>query len=191
MSELLFSQDVSFILFSLFTTIFLGYTIYNVFNEYLFKITQNQLTAHTAKALVLNCMDFRLIDDMVYVMDKIGLNNNYDNIVLAGCSLHLTCCKHNDKKCNLTETFNNYFSKHLDLAKKLHDISKVIVVEHEECGAYKKIYDEDEYKKDMESYHKKNMKLFYDKYENKFKELKLEVEFYMIDLKGKLKKIIL
>jgi carbonic anhydrase len=163
-----------------------------VFNEYLFKkITQNQLTAHTAKALVLNCMDFRLIDDMVYVMDKIGLNNNYDNIVLAGCSLHLTCGNHNDKKCNFNETFNNYFSKHLELAKKLHDISKIIIVEHEECGAYKKIYDEIEYKKDMETYHKKNMKLFYDKYENKFKELELEVEFYMIDLKGKLKKIIL
>jgi hypothetical protein len=35
-------------------------------------------------------MDFRLVDDLVYFMDSIGLNNNYDQFVLAGGSLGFT-----------------------------------------------------------------------------------------------------
>ena len=44
--------------------------------------TQNQLTAYDADALVLACIDFRLIDDYVYFMDSLGYNNNYNDFVL-------------------------------------------------------------------------------------------------------------
>ena len=46
--------------------------------------TQDQLTA---KALVITCMDFRLIDDAVNYLDAQGYNNNYDEFILAGASL--------------------------------------------------------------------------------------------------------
>jgi hypothetical protein len=45
------------------------------------------MTAHTARAMVLSCMDFRLIDDMVVFLNEIGYNNNYDQFILAGSSL--------------------------------------------------------------------------------------------------------
>ena len=52
--------------------------------------TQDQKTAKFAKCFVLNCMDFRLIDDSVYFMDSLGYNNNYDAFVVAGSSLGFT-----------------------------------------------------------------------------------------------------
>jgi hypothetical protein len=47
-------------------------------------VTQDQLTAKTAKAMVLSCMDFRLLDDIVHFMNDKGYNNNYDQYILAG-----------------------------------------------------------------------------------------------------------
>ena len=52
--------------------------------------TQDQKTAKFAKCFVLNCMDFRLIDDSAYFMDSLGYNNNYDCFVVAGSSLGFT-----------------------------------------------------------------------------------------------------
>ena len=52
--------------------------------------TQDQTTAHHAQCFLVNCMDFRLIDDMVYFMNGKGYNNNYDQFTLAGASLGFT-----------------------------------------------------------------------------------------------------
>lgn len=52
--------------------------------------TQDQTKARTAKCFVVACMDFRLVDDYVYYLDSLGLNNNYDQFVLAGSSLGFT-----------------------------------------------------------------------------------------------------
>jgi hypothetical protein len=57
-------------------------------------VTQDQKTAKKAKCFVLNCMDFRLIDDCVYFLDGLGLNNNYDAFVVAGSSLGFTQTKY-------------------------------------------------------------------------------------------------
>ena len=76
--------------------------------------TQNQLTAHDAKAIVITCMDFRLIDDAVRYLDKEGYNNNYDEFILAGSSLGYNQKTHNA----WTETLD----KHIELAQQLHNI---------------------------------------------------------------------
>ena len=52
--------------------------------------TQDQTKAVHAEAFAVSCMDFRLVDDMVYFMDGLGYNNNYDQFVLAGASLGFT-----------------------------------------------------------------------------------------------------
>ena len=94
--------------------------------------TQNQLIAHDAKAIVITCMDFRLIDDAVRYLDKEGYNNNYDEFILAGSSLG-----YNQKTYNAwTETLD----KHIELAQQLHHIKEVIVIDHMNCGAYKIFY---------------------------------------------------
>jgi carbonic anhydrase len=96
-------------------------------------ITQDQLTAHTAKAIVITCMDFRLIDDVVRYLDSKGYNNNYDEFILAGASLGYNQTTYSA----WTETLD----KHIELAEKLHHIKEVIVIDHMNCGAYKIFYD--------------------------------------------------
>ena len=96
--------------------------------------TQDQLTAHTAKAIVITCIDFRLIDDAVIYFNSIGLNNNYDEFILAGASLG-----YNQTTFSAwTETLDN----HIVLAEQLHDITGVIVLDHMQCGAYKLLYNQ-------------------------------------------------
>lgn len=85
--------------------------------------------AASTEALLLSCMDFRLMDDIERYMSGRGLRDKYDHIVLAGASLGV-----------LTERFpawNKTFWEHLDIAIKLHDIRTVIVLDHRDCGAYK------------------------------------------------------
>ncbi len=80
-------------------------------------------------ALLLSCMDYRLIDDIVRYMDSRGMTNNYDHVILAGASLGV-----------LTETnvaWGQTFWDHVDVALKLHHIKKVMVMDHRDCGAYK------------------------------------------------------
>ncbi len=85
--------------------------------------------AGAADALLLSCMDYRLADDIVKYMDGRGMNGKYDHVVLAGASLGALT----DKQKAWGETF----WAHLDVAIKLHQIHKVIVMDHRDCGAYK------------------------------------------------------
>ena len=91
--------------------------------------TQNQLTAHTAKAVVLSCMDFRLIDDQVKLLNSLGYNNNYDALILAGASLGYN----QNTYLAWRETINT----HIELAESLHHIHEIIVIDHMSCGAYR------------------------------------------------------
>ena len=94
--------------------------------------TQNQLTAHKAKAIVITCMDFRLIDDEVLFFNRLGLNNNYDEFILAGASLGYNQ--------TVYSAWSETFDKHIELSEQLHDIIEVIVIDHMQCGAYKIFY---------------------------------------------------
>ena len=85
--------------------------------------------AGSVEALLLSCMDYRLVDDTARYMDGRGLTNNYDHVILAGASLGALT----DKK----EAWNDTFWDHVDVAKQLHHIKKVIVMDHRDCGAYK------------------------------------------------------
>lgn len=82
-----------------------------------------------AEALLLSCMDYRLIDDTEHYMSERGLRNKYDHVVLAGASLGAV-----SDKC---EEWHETFWEHLDIAIKLHGIHRVIVLDHRDCGAYK------------------------------------------------------
>jgi carbonic anhydrase len=82
-----------------------------------------------AKALMLSCMDYRLVDDLAKFMEAEGLKDNYDHVVLAGASLGAVSDKFKD--------WHDTFWQHLDVAIKLHNIHEVIVIDHRDCGAYK------------------------------------------------------
>jgi hypothetical protein len=91
--------------------------------------------AGQTEALLLSCMDFRLVDATARYMASRGLAGKYDHIILAGAALGA-----------LTEKFpawNQTFWDHIGVASDLHKIHKVIVLDHRDCGAYKVILRED------------------------------------------------
>lgn len=94
------------------------------------------LASGHADAIVLSCMDFRLVDDLVaYLDDASGMKNDYDHVVLAGASLgavHEAFAKWHD-----------VFWDHVGLAVKLHSVHEIIAVDHRDCGAYKLALGED------------------------------------------------
>lgn len=82
-----------------------------------------------AKAVLLSCMDYRLTDETLAFMLSQDLKNNYDHLVLAGASLSIS----SDKFPEWQKTFWD----HLKLARELHHVEEVYVVDHRDCGAYK------------------------------------------------------
>ncbi|MFZ4605969.1 MAG: carbonic anhydrase [Caulobacter sp.] len=106
---------------------------------------------HT-EMLLLTCMDFRLANEIEAYMDARGLRDKYDHVVLAGASLGAL----NDRFPAWTEVF----WQHLDLAIELHEVHRVMVLDHRDCGAYKMILGEASVK-DPETELKSHVKQLY------------------------------
>jgi hypothetical protein len=80
-------------------------------------------------------MDYRLIGQTEHYMAERGLQDRYDYLILAGASLGALTDKY--------PAWNQTFWQHLDVAIKLHNIHKAIVMDHRDCGAYRVILGED------------------------------------------------
>lgn len=90
---------------------------------------QATVAAGNVDALLLSCMDFRLMDDIARYMDGRGLTDKYDHVILAGASLGALQPK--------LPAWGETFWGHVGVAISLHHIRKVIVMDHRDCGAYK------------------------------------------------------
>lgn len=133
------------------------------------------------EALLLSCMDYRLVDDTEKYMAGRGLRNKYDHVVLAGASLGAVTTKFPE--------WGKTFWGHLDVAINLHHIKKVVVIDHRDCGAYKVILGEDlatDKPKEFDV-HAAQLKKF--KAQILKKHPKLEVELALMDLEGKVEEV--
>ena len=137
--------------------------------------------AGATDALLLSCMDFRLMDDIERYMSGRGLRDKYDHVVLAGASLGAITDKY--------PAWNKTFWEHLDIAIKLHSIHTVIVIDHRDCGAYKVI---------LGAEHTKDPKVEKDTHAAQLKKLKglinkkypkLKVETLLMALDGKVEAV--
>lgn len=76
---------------------------------------------HTCDAVAITCIDFRFqnfLEDWLH--ENIG-QNNYDRVALAG------------------GVFNfDEIAKQVEISHRLHAVKKIILVNHEDCGAYGK-----------------------------------------------------
>ena len=88
-----------------------------------------------ADALLLTCMDYRLLDAVSRYMAGRALTGRSDHVILAGASLG--ALTHSYPAWSVT------FRNHLNLAIKLHQISRVIVLDHRDCGAYRRVFGRD------------------------------------------------
>jgi hypothetical protein len=84
---------------------------------------------HAVDAMLLNCIDYRLIDHVNRYMGARGMTDNYDQVVLAGASLAAVYP-------GLSE-WNRTFWDQLEVSKDLHNIGRVMVLDHRDCGAFK------------------------------------------------------
>jgi carbonic anhydrase len=134
---------------------------------------RNRLSETTAKAVVLSCMDFRFVNDTVYFLNK-QYKDNYNKLSLAGASLGYN-----------QDTFKEWgitIDKHIELAKQLHDVNEIIVIDHMDCGAYRILYDNEQMSKEEEyDLHRKNLNKFRTIMNKKFPELKVTTLLVNID----------
>lgn len=99
------------------------------------------MSDHYCEAVIVTCIDFRFQD---YVNKWIGENftaKSFDRVAIAGGVFDL-----------------DYILKQIEISKRLHHIKKVILINHEDCGAYgeegtheKHIMDLEEAKRIIES----------------------------------------
>ncbi len=84
--------------------------------------------SHTCKALIITCMDFRLVDQTKKWLDEQNLRNDYDLISVAGASKEIT---------NPSDEKNREFLlKSIGVSCDLHSASKIVLIHHSDCGAY-------------------------------------------------------
>lgn len=133
------------------------------------------------QALVVTCMDYRVVDETTHWFDAKGMTNNYDLVALAGATLAATSPKFPNS--------NAAFWDHVGFAKQLHHISKVVMVDHFDCGAYRLAAGATEnMARDPEiALHKAEMVKL--KAALKQRHPDLGSEFYMINLDGKVETI--
>ena len=91
--------------------------------------------AANVTALGVTCIDYRLVDNAVKFFDSQHLTNDYDQVSLAGASLAAVSDKF--------PSSNAAFWDHVTIAKQLHNIREVIVVDHRDCGAFKVAFGKD------------------------------------------------
>jgi len=110
------------------------------------------------------------------------MTNDYDQVSLAGASLAAVSDKF--------PSSNAAFWDHIGIAKTLHHIKKVIVVDHRDCGAYKVSFGKD-YKADAAgetTQHKSVMEQVKAKLAKTHPDL--ASEFYIMGLDGKTERVV-
>jgi carbonic anhydrase len=86
-------------------------------------------------ALLLSCMDYRLTGATTQYMADRQMAGKYDHVILAGAAL--------GAKTDQFPDWGRTFWQHLQVAIDLHHISKVVILDHRDCGAYKVILGKD------------------------------------------------
>jgi carbonic anhydrase len=138
--------------------------------------------AGNVEALALTCIDYRLVDDSVRFFDSMHLTNEYDITALAGASLAAVSPKFPSSNAAVWD--------HIVIAKQLHHIRKVIVVDHRDCGAYKVAFGKDyASEKNAETAQHKGVMLQMQGM-LKQKHPDLSSEFYLMALDGKAERVV-
>ena len=126
--------------------------------------------------MVLSCIDPRFQPIVYNYLKKKKLSGKYSAFSIAGSAIGVTA--------NKFRRWHKAFWDNFDTSVKLHNIKKLIVINHRDCGAAKIINGKKEFSKNNETRVHKNSfhkikKLFKKKYP------KLRIEFKIISLNNK------
>lgn len=128
------------------------------------------------EAVVLSCMDYRVMDHLAVWLHKRGYRYNYDHLVLAGASLGALVKQQ--------PAWGETFWSHLQIAIDLHKVKKAIIVDHRDCGAYNVFVgkDHDKTRAAETAIHAKYLRRLRDEIAKR--QPALGVELFLMDLNG-------
>jgi len=75
---------------------------------------------HNSKALVISCIDFRFQSQVRKFLIDRGLEDNYDLVCTAGS----------------IKSVDDHLVKQIKISSDLHHIEEIILINHQDCGAY-------------------------------------------------------
>lgn len=117
---------------------------------------------NTTDAIVVHCIDFRFQKYLdLWLLARFG-HDNYDRVSLAGGVFDFDA-----------------ILKQVEISNRLHKIKKVVLINHEDCGAYGADGNYQRHKKDLEEAERKVEAVFPD----------LDVETYYLHLDGRFEKM--
>ena len=128
---------------------------------------------------VLFCFDHRFINNMYELLNRDPIIKSFNYFALAGGSLgflknELGCW---DKTC----------IDHIKLAQKIHNIKKIIIIDHEDCEMYKDYYNDlKKHPKREKKHHINNLTELMEIFEKHFQ---LTVDAFILNLDGSFIKI--
>ncbi len=128
------------------------------------------------EAMVLSCIDPRFQELVHKETVKKGLTNKYSACTIAGACIGV-----------VAPTFKKWhqtFWENLDISVQLHNIKKVIVINHRDCGGAVAAYGQEKFtNKEIETETHKSALIEFKK-QLKIKHPELEAELYLMDLDG-------
>ena len=133
-------------------------------------------TLQNYEAMVLSCIDPRFQDLVSKETAKKGLTNKYSAFTFGGGSIGV-----------VSPTFKKWhqtFWENLDISVQLHNIKKVIVINHRDCGGAVAAYGQEKFtNKEIETETHKSALIEF-KRQLKIKHPEIEAELYLMDLDG-------
>ena len=99
--------------------------------EYINELAPGIAAAAKPTVLLLTCIDYRYAHRIVDLMDSKGLRQKYDIFALAGAAAG----------ANQEPDWLKVLVAHIKVARSIgHPIDRVMILEHRDCGAYKKFF---------------------------------------------------
>ena len=129
--------------------------------------------------MVLSCMDPRFQPIVNNYLKKRKLNGKYSAFTIAGSAIGVTASKF--------RKWHKPFWDNIHISIKLHKIKKLIVINHQDCGAAKMMNSKKFFNDIIETkIHKKSFMLIKNKFKKKYPSLSIET--ILISLNKKVRK---
>tara|TARA_Y100000816_G_scaffold262305_1_gene219890 strand:- start:111 stop:524 length:414 start_codon:yes stop_codon:yes gene_type:complete len=128
------------------------------------------------RAMVLSCIDPRFQPIIFNYLKKKKLNGKYSSFTIAGSAIGVTA--------NKFKRWHKTFWDNFDTSVKLHNIRKLIVINHRDCGAAKIINGKKILNKSNETkIHQNSFIKIKKKFKKKYPKLKIELKLISLNRK--------
>jgi len=146
----------------------------------LFLVIIKNLFMKKFKAMILSCIDPRFQPKIFNYLKKRNLTGKYSAFTIAGAAVGVTHSKF--------KRWHKVFLDNLSASIQLHKIDKLIVINHQDCGAAKMVNSKKTFNDKIEiDIHKASFKKLRFMVKKKFPKLK--IEYYIMQLRSSIKRL--